>query len=172
MDDRTITILLRLIHVLGGIFWVGAAFFMAGFLLPALRATGREGGQFMQHVTQRRRLPVFLGVAMLLTVLSGFTLYARAAAATHGMWASSGPGIGYGIGGLAAIVAALVGLIVNAPAARRMAAVGARVGNGGGPSPEQQAEIVKLQARLAVATRIVAGLLLIAAGAMAIARYL
>jgi uncharacterized membrane protein len=170
MDDRTIMILLRLIHILAGAFWVGAVFLMARFLLPALRATGREGGQFMQHLMQQGRLPVFLGIAMLLTVLSGFTLYARDAAGTQGMWASSAPGIGYGIGGLAAVLAGLVGFFVSGSAARRMAALGAQVQ--GSPSAEQQAEIGRLQTRMGVGTRIVAGLLGIATAAMAIARYL
>jgi uncharacterized membrane protein len=170
MDDRTIMILLRLIHILAGTFWVGSAFLLARFLLPAVRATGREGGQFMQHVMQQGRLPVFLGIAMLFTVLSGFTLYARDAAGTQGMWASSAPGIGYGIGGLAAILGALVGFFINGIAARRMAALGAQAQ--GSPSAEQLAEIGRLQARMGVGARVTAALLAIATAAMAIARYL
>jgi uncharacterized membrane protein len=172
MDDRTITLLLRLIHILGGIFWVGAAFVAAGFLVPAVRATGREGGQFMQYVMQKRRLPVFLGVAMVLTVLSGFALFARLAAASGGAWASSRSGIGYGIGGAAAVLGALVGAVVNGSAGRRMAAIGERARDTGSPPPEQQGEIERLQARIAVGSRMTAGLLAIAAAAMAISRYL
>jgi uncharacterized membrane protein len=54
MDDRAITIILRLIHILAGIFWVGTAFLLAGFLAPTLRATGSEGGRFMRHLMQQR----------------------------------------------------------------------------------------------------------------------
>jgi uncharacterized membrane protein len=53
------TLLLRLIHILAGVFWVGAIFLIAGFLLPTARAMGREGGRFMQHLMLQRRLPVF-----------------------------------------------------------------------------------------------------------------
>jgi uncharacterized membrane protein len=172
MDDRTITLLLRLVHILAGIFWVGAIFVVAGFLLPTMRATGREGGRFMQHLMLQRRLPIFLAVAMLLTVLSGFTLYARLAAATHGAWAGTPPGIAYGVGGLAAILGVLVGMLVSGPAARRMAAVGQRAPQEGGPPAEQQAEIERLQGRMVLGSRLVAGFLAVAAGAMAIARYL
>ena len=42
MDERTVTLLLRLIHILAGIFWVGAIILIAGFLLPTARATGRK----------------------------------------------------------------------------------------------------------------------------------
>ncbi len=43
MDERTLTIILRLIHILGGIFWVGAMIMLAGFLIPdsACDRTGR-----------------------------------------------------------------------------------------------------------------------------------
>ena len=172
MDDRTITLLLRLVHILAGVFWVGAIFVVAGFLLPTMRATGREGGRFMQHLMVQRRLPIFLAVAMLLTVLSGFALYARLASATHGAWAGTPPGIAYGVGGLAAILGALVGMLVSGSAARRMAAVGQRTAQEGGPSAEQQAEIERLQGRMLLGSRLVAGFLAVAAGAMAVARYL
>jgi uncharacterized membrane protein len=172
MDDRTITLLLRLVHILAGVFWVGAIFIIAGFLLPTARATGREGGRFMQHLMLQRRLPIFLAVAMGLTVLSGFTLYARIASATHGAWAGTPPGIAYGVGGLAAILGALVGMVVSGPAARRMAALGQRAAQDAGPSAEQQAEIERLQGRMVLGSRLVAGFLGVAAAAMAIARYL
>jgi uncharacterized membrane protein len=172
MDERTITLLLRLVHILAGIFWVGAIFLIAGFLLPTTRATGPAGGRFMQHLMQQRKLPTFLAIAMLLTVLSGFTLYGRIVAATHGAWAGTPPGIAYGVGGLAAILGALVGMLVSGPAARRMAAIGQNSAQAGGPSAEQQAEIGRLQGRMVLGSRLVAGFLAVAAGLMAIARYL
>lgn len=172
MNDTTITLLLRLIHIMAGIFWVGAIFLIAGFLLPTARATGREGGRFMQYLMLQRRLPVFLAVAMLLTVLSGFTMYGRLVAATDGAWAGTPPGIAYGAGGLAAILGAVVGMAVSGPAARRMAAIGQRAAQGGGSSAEQQAEIEGLQGRMVLGSRLVAGFLAFAAGAMAVARYL
>jgi len=172
MEGNTITLLLRLIHILAGIFWVGAILLIAGFLLPTVRATGREGGRFMQHLMQQRRLPIFLAIAMLLTVLSGFTLYARLVSATHGAWAGTPPGIAYGVGALASIIGAVVGMLVSGSAARRMAAIGQRAGQQGGPSVEEQAEIERLQGRMVLGSRLVAGFLAVAAGAMAIARYL
>jgi hypothetical protein len=137
MDEPTITIVLRLIHILAGIFWVGAIFLIAGFLL-----------------------------------VSGFTMYARLAAATEGVWASTPPGIGYGVGGLAAILGAVIGAAVSGPAARRMAVLGREASQGSGLSAEQQAEMKRLQTRSALGGRITAGFLAVAAGAMAIARYL
>jgi uncharacterized membrane protein len=170
MDDRSVTIILRLIHILAGIFWVGSAFLMAGFLVPAVQQTGREGGRFIQHLMLQRKLPIFLGIAMLLTILSGLTMYARMAAATQGSWAGSGPGMAYGLGGLAAILGAIVGSLYSGRAGRRMAAIAQGIGPGG-PSAEQQVEISRLQARIGLGSRITAALLALSAGAMAIGRY-
>jgi uncharacterized membrane protein len=173
MDASITTLLLRLIHILAGTFWVGAAFLMAGFLIPTVRETGQAGGRFMEHLMLRRRLPVFLGSAMLLTVLSGFTMYGRLVAATNGAWAGTPPGMAYGVGGLAAVLAAVLGMGISGSAGRKMAAAGQRIAEAGGPpSAEQQAEIERLRGRMSLGARITAGLLFISAGAMAIARYL
>jgi uncharacterized membrane protein len=172
MDDRALTLLLRLIHILAGVFWAGSAFFLAGFLIPTVRETGPEGGRVMGHLVGRRRLPVFVGIAMLLTVLSGLIMYGRTAAATHGTWTGTAPGIAYGIGGLAAILGAIVGMGVSGAAARRMAAIGQRAAEAGRPSPEPQAEIQGLQQRMMLGARIAAGLIAVAVVAMATARYL
>ena len=171
MDAPTLTIVLRLIHILGGIFWVGAMIMLAAFLLPTARATGPEGGRFMQYLMRQRRLQLYLGSAMLLTILSGVVMYARMAAATHGAWAGSRPGMVYGVGAVAAILAAAIGGAIGSSAGRKMLAVGQTIGPAG-PSAQQQAELARLQARMAMGARLAAGLLVVAAGAMAVARYL
>jgi hypothetical protein len=171
MDGSTLTLTLRLIHILAGIFWVGTAILIAWFLVPTMRATSREGGAFMQHLMQRRGLQVFLLLAMVLTVLSGLAMYARLAAATHGSWASTAPGIAYGVGAVAAILGGATGALISGSAGRRLGAIGENIGPSG-PSIEQQTEMVRLQGRIGLGTRASAVLLVIAAAAMAVARYL
>jgi hypothetical protein len=95
-------------------------------------------------------------------------MYGRLVSATHGAWARTPPGIAYATGGLAAILGAMVGMLVSGPAARRMAAMG----QAGPPSAERQAEIERLQGRMVLGSRLVAGFLAFAASAMAVARYL
>ncbi len=170
VEDRTITMLLRLIHILAGIFWVGVAFLFAGFLLPTARQMGPEGGRFMEYLMVRRRLPIFMGIAALLTVLSGFTMYGLLASSTHGAWAGTPPGIGYGTGGLAAVLGAAIGAGVGGSAGKRMVALRQRFAEAGKPTAEQAAEMQRLQARMILGSRLMAGLLAIAAGTMAIAR--
>jgi hypothetical protein len=171
MNEPTITIVLRLIHILGGIFWAGTMILLAAFLLPTARAIGPEGGKFMGYVMRQRRLQLYLGTAMLLTVLSGIVMYARMAAATHGAWAGSRPGMAYGVGAVAAILAAAIGGAIGSSAGRKMLAVGQTIGPAG-PSAQQQAELARLQARMALGARLAAGLLVVAAAAMAVGRYL
>ena len=167
MDARTVTILLRLIHLLAGIFWAGTAFMVAGYLVPAARARGREGGLFLQELMLKRRLSSSLGLAMLLTVVSGLAMYIRLSVASHGTWPATPPGMAYGVGAVAAIAAGAIGAYVGGGGSRRMASVGP-----GGRSPEQQAEMGRLQARISAGTRIAAALLAVAASAMAVGRYL
>ena len=42
---------LRLIHIVAGSFWVGAALMLAVFVEPTVRAVGPAGGQFMQKLS-------------------------------------------------------------------------------------------------------------------------
>jgi uncharacterized membrane protein len=171
MSEQSLTIVLRLFHILGGIFWVGTMILLAAFLLPTARATGREGGRFLQYLMQQRRLRVYLAIAMLITVLSGIVMYARMAAATQGAWAGSRPGIAYGFGAVAAILGAAIGGAIGGSAGRRLQAVGQAIG-AGGPTPEQLAEMGRLQSRMGLGARLAASLLIVSAGAMAIGRYL
>jgi len=173
MDERTIMILLRLIHIVGGVFWVGSVMMTTAFLFPTVRAMGAQGGRVMQELTGRRRLPVYMNVAAGLTMLSGLVMYGRLAAATNGGWAGTRVGITLGIGALATILAAIVGGAVVGRIGRTLGKLGESVQAAGGPpSPEQAAQMEALQQRMGRALRVVAALLVIAVACMAVARYL
>jgi hypothetical protein len=164
---------LRLIHILAGVFWVGAAVFTAAFLVPTIRAVGPAGGPVMQHISQVRKLPVFVLSAGFLTVLSGIGLYSIPSAGFTSSWMRSGPGITFGVGGLLAIVALSIGVIFVMPMAKRVGALAGAIGaSGGKPSPDQAAEMQKLQARMGKASALGALLLVGATAAMAVARYI
>ncbi|HUR95665.1 MAG TPA: hypothetical protein VMY76_13865 [Gemmatimonadales bacterium] len=164
--------LLRALHVLAGVFWVGSVFFIAWFLSPAIRSTGPAGGAVMQHLAQAGRLPVWLMAATVVTVLSGIGLYSIDSAGFHSAWLGSGPGRTFGIGGVLGIVAATLGMVVNAPTARRLGSLAARIhGSGTPPAAQDIGELQRLQSRLAWATRTAAVLLALATLAMAVARY-
>jgi uncharacterized membrane protein len=172
MNSPTIVLALRLIHIVGGVFWVGGALFLAAFLIPAVRAAGPAGAPVMSQVVQVRRLPEYMMAAAILTVLAGLALYWRNSAGFLGAWSHTGPGIVFSIGALLGLVGLGVGMSVLAPTGRRLGVLATAAQTRGGlPSPDQAAETERLHLRLANASNWVAVLLVLATAAMAIARY-
>jgi len=166
-------LLLRLIHIVIGIFWVGAVAFIAFFLVPSVQRVGPAGGALMQHLIQIRRMPAWLTAAGVLTILAGLLLYWHDSAGFGSVeWMRSGPGVTFGLGALLAIAGTGFGTAVNAPAARELGAIMARAQAAGAPpSAADLATVQRLQARLAFGARASAVLLLLAAAAMSVARY-
>jgi uncharacterized membrane protein len=161
----------RIIHVLGGILWVGAMVLLAVFLGPAVTDVGPDGGKVMGAL-MRRKLMVYIPVVAILTVLSGVYLYWRVSSGFDSAYMGSGPGMTYGIGAAAAILAFIVGVSVSRPAMTKVMQLSQRMPTA---DPSERAamteSIQKLSARGASAGRVVVVLLLIAAAAMAVGRY-
>ncbi len=173
MSDGAIMIVLRVIHIVAGVFWAGTIMAIAWFLVPASQAMGQPGGAFMQQLMFRQRLRGFLGGAMILTILSGLTMYAWLAMETDGAWARSRMGVTLGIGAVAGIIAGGIGAGVVGRVGQKMAALGATIqASGSPPTDAQKAELESYQRRMRSAFRIIAVLLVIASITMAGARYL
>lgn len=163
---------LRLVHIISGVFWVGAVMFATLLLAPTLQALGPGSGPVMNQLVKVRKMPMIMMLSSFLTIGAGVWLLMIDAAGQPGVWMSSGTGMTFGTGGVFAILALIVGMAVNAPASKRLAAIGtAAAARGGPPTAEEQAEIQRLQGRLSLAGKIVMVLLLLATAAMAIARY-
>ena len=71
----TIYAILRLVHILSGVFWAGVNFTMAGFITPSVKATAPGSGGFMQHLAQKSGLPRYAEIAGWLTIIAGLALY-------------------------------------------------------------------------------------------------
>jgi uncharacterized membrane protein len=169
----TTMIVLRFIHVLSGIFWAGSVFFVAGFLIPGLRASGPAGGQVMQQVIGKRRYPAAVGTAGLLTILSGAGMYWRNISLSSGGWATSVPGLTYGFGAIAAIVAIIIFARIIGPTGEQLLQLAGSIQSSGAPpSAEQASRLTHLQGRMAFASRLGASFLAITVICMATARYL
>jgi len=172
MNDFSLILALRLIHIVSGVFWVGSIIFMAWLLTPALRATGAAGGAVIQQLVRAQRLPTYLIAAMLLTVISGLLLFQHDSASFPG-WMRTGTGMTFSAGAVLAIVGAIIGVFFNTPIAKRLSALGASIQAGGRPpTAEQAASLEMLQSRLARLSSIAAVLLILAVAAMAVARYI
>jgi uncharacterized membrane protein len=166
-------IILRVVHIGAAILWVGAAFVFFFFIQPSVKDLGPDGQRFMGHLATRRKLPLFITVSAIVTVLAGILLYWRASDGFDPDWISSGPGIGFTVGALTAIATLALGLSVSKPVADRMGALGREIAaTGSPPSPEQAAEMQRLQARTVMVGRVSMVLLAISVVTMAAARFL
>jgi uncharacterized membrane protein len=163
--------LLRVLHVLGGAVWLGTVLFLVVYLLPTLKAIGPTSGQVMAQMVDRK-FPIYMMVIPIITVLSGLGLYWVDSAGFSGQWSRSGPGMTFSFGATCAIIVVILGMSVNAPAGKKLGDLGAVVrARGGPPTPEEQGEMARLQNKLTRATQAAAVLLILAGGAMAVARY-
>lgn len=165
-------VVLRIVHILAGVFWVGSAILIFFFLQPAARELGPAAGPLMTHLAQRKRLPdVTLGAAGL-TILAGLLMYWRDSNGLDLDWIGSSFGVAITVGSLSAIAAVALGASVVRPSMNRAAALAQAAAAAGGPTPEQGAEIQALQERVRATGNVVMPLLILAVLAMAAARYL
>lgn len=166
-------LLIRVIHIFCGTFWLGAALMLAGFIEPAVDALGPEGGKFIQRMVGPGRFGLFMTVAAALTALSGLLMLWLQSGGDLGTWLESGYGITIVVGSVVGFIALIWGLSVNAPTAARLARLGGELQAAGAPpGADQMAEIARLQRRLATAGIVSALLLGLSVVAMAAARYM
>jgi uncharacterized membrane protein len=171
MDAYIVT--LRILHILGGVFWVGSALLFFFFIEPTVKATGPSGGEVMGHLVGKRKMPIVITISATITILAGVLLYWERSNGFDLDWIGTGTGLALTIGGVAAIVAWALGLVVVAPSVKRMGALGGGVQAAGGPPSESQAaELHRLDARLKRVGVLDTVLLILAVLTMAVARYL
>jgi uncharacterized membrane protein len=164
-------VVLRLIHILGGAFWLGAAVTLFLFLQPTAQATAPEGQRFMLHLLRHRRFGEVVLVAACLTGVAGAILFWR----DTGLQLTSmtqPQSLGFTVGAVAGGIALLAFLFVGYPAGRRIIAIGSRLeAERRPPNEDEQRIFVAAQRVLNRVGATVLVLLVVAAGAMATARY-
>ena len=106
---NTLIIVLRLIHVIGGMFWLGSTLLMVLFILPSVHATIESGQKFLAHLLTKTHYGRMLGASVILTMLAGASLYWIDSAGFTSGWTRSGPGWGFGIGGTLGVIAFIFG---------------------------------------------------------------
>lgn len=164
--------LLRLVHVVAGILWAGAAISYLFFVKPSVKAIGPVGPNFMQNMTQRRKYPAFMMSTSLLTVLAGGALFWFISGGLNLAWVKSGVGLGFTTGSLASLAAFLIGATAIGPTSGQIGALGGQIAaSGKGPTPEQAVKMQSLEKKLATAENVEFVLLVIALLTMATARY-
>jgi uncharacterized membrane protein len=169
----TYMVVLRVVHILAGVFWVGSALVTFLFIQPTAREIGPAAGPFMAHLAGKKRLIDWVLRAAGLTILAGVLMYWRVSGGLHTDWIGSAEGLAVTIGALCGIAAFSLGLTVVKPSIMATLAIGREVAAGGGtPTPEQGAQLQALQKRGKAVGRAIVPLLIAAVVAMAAARYL
>ena len=170
-DVQVELLVLRIIHIVGGIIWVGSTVFSFLFLLPAVAQAGAAGGQIMVGL-QKRKMFTVLPVVAILTMLSGIRLMQIVSNGFSASYFATPMGKAYAISGLLAILGFLVGVAIARPGAVRLGKL-QQAAVSDEPSKEMiQKEIQALRSRVAMAGTATLTLLVLAAAGMAISRYM
>jgi uncharacterized membrane protein len=156
---------LRLVHIIGGVYWVGTAMFLAFFAEPAILKSGEKGDAFLRQLYTGTKFGASMGASSLLTTLAGLVLYYKVSGHFNADWMQSANGVVLSIGAVAGLLAAGHG----------MAALGPKSGQyetlvTSGTASDQ--EINHLRDYLFKHGRISLGLMLVAVVGMASARYM
>jgi uncharacterized membrane protein len=164
-----VAIVLRIVHIVSGVLWVGAAGLFFFYLEPAFNKLGPDAEKFVDEIVNRRKVPIYFAVLSTITVLAGVILYWR----DFGGINTSPFGLALGLGGVAALIAWLGGNLLIPRTLGKLMAVGAEMkAVGGPPPPELLSRMHAIQERLRLIGLIDIVLLIFAVAAMASARYL
>lgn len=163
-----VMLILRLVHIFGGVFWVGAALMLSFFISPTAGATAENGQKFMQHLMGRTRLSTMMSAAGGSAVLAGILLYLIDSGGFTSAWMRSGAGIGFGIGGVFGLIGFVFGIMIGRNNTA-LGKLGAQIQ--GQPTPEQLVQIAAIRKNLSVVTPINTWALILSTLFMASARY-
>lgn len=169
----TLTVILRLIHVVCGALWVGFVVFASFMLMPSMQEAGPAGGPVMAAL-QKRGLTTIPPILAILTLLSGLTLYGLFTGGFTPGIMTTPVGAAYGLGGTLAVLAFVFGMAVLRPAMIRMSTLAPQVAASTDEAERGRlaAELAALRKRAGTSSRAVAWMLILATALMAVARYL
>lgn len=159
---------------MAGVLWVGSTFLFSAFIGPSAAEVGPSAGPLLTVLVKKRKLPRVIESLSGVTVLAGWILWLRNVDLYGGLgnWLDSTFGIVITIGAVLATAAFVIGLRGIAPNVVRLVDLGGEIAaSGGPPTPEQGAEMARIQKTLESASKIDLVLLLLAVTAMATARY-
>jgi uncharacterized membrane protein len=164
-------LLLRLIHIGAGAFWVGAVFTFFLFVQPAAVAVGPEATRFTFELLHHRRLPsVILGTAAV-AVLAGIWLLVITSNGLDPDLLFDASRLGYTVGGVVAILTFALGALYVFPRTRTVeGTLGRLLAEGRPPTPDEQQTLARISRESRRAGWVVLIGLGVAVAAMATAR--
>jgi uncharacterized membrane protein len=164
-------LVLRLIHIGAGVFWVGAVFAFFLFVQPAAMAVGPDATKFNYRLLHHHRFAEALLAAGATTIIAGILLLALTSNGFDPDLLFDASRLGYTVGGVVALIAFTIGAGYVFPRTKTVErTLGTVLAEGRPPTPDEQ----QLLARTAQEARRAGWLVLIglalAVVAMATAR--
>lgn len=160
-------IMLRSLHILPGVIWVGGASLVAWVIEPQLRGAGPQVlGPAMSSIA--KKLTPWLAISAMVTILMGFALIARTPGRGFDQLFTNSWGWAIGVGMVAAIAAGGIGGTAG-PELKKIEALAAQLA--AAPNAGQATAMAQHQATLRRNSRIASILGMAAVVLMAIARY-
>ena len=132
-------LVLRLIHIVAGAFWVGSVFTVFLFVQPAAATVGPDATRFTYELLHDRRLPLVILASAATTVLAGIWLLVITSNGLDPDVLFDASRLGYTVGGIVAILTFAVGSLYVFP--RTMVVVrtlGRLVTERRPPTPDEQ----------------------------------
>ncbi len=165
-------IILRFVHVVSSVCWAGGGFVTFLFLEPTAKDLEPAGRQFIAHMAGKRRFNIFMVVNSTLTVLSGALLLWVSTRGDLMTYMKTGPGLGFALGSLAGAIVYFVGMFGVGMPLGKLSKLGEEIQKAGTPpTPEQVAEMQKLEKTISVNEKIDFTLVALSLILMATARY-
>ena len=163
-------LVLRLIHIGAGAFWVGAVFTFFLFVQPAAVAVGPEATKFTYHLLHHRRLPHVILAAAVTTVVAGLWLLLITSNGLDPERLFGESRLGYTVGGVAAILTLGIGAFYVFPRTMTVErTIGRLITEGRPPTADEQATLARAGRESRRAGWVVLAGLAVAVAAMATA---
>ena len=161
-------IVLRLLHLIFGVIWIGAGFYYNFVLVPSLqRMDARTHRAVNKAVTQI--MGPLLGISAIITIASGGVMLVQLRHEPGHDLLASGWGLAMIVGTVTSILGLVLVLAVEVPTGRKVDRLAASEGRE--PSEEESRELRQLTDRVVRVGRLATALLFIALASMAIARF-
>lgn len=162
---NTELIILRILHILAGVFWAGAAVYLTLVLEPKLRELGGEVERdVLQAISKLNSL--WITLSAIVTIVAGFALISRTDGHSFDELFDTGWGMMIGIGLIASLLAFFLSGWVGANTAKLRRALANVSETTGSP-----VDLDPLRSRIGIGSRVNAVLVIVAVGTMAAARF-
>jgi uncharacterized membrane protein len=165
-------LLLRLIHIGAGVFWVGSVLTFHLFIQPAAIAAGPAATGFTYQLLHHQRFSVAILTSGLIAVIAGISLLVITSNGLNPDILFGASRLGFTIGGVVAILSLGVGALYLFPRTRTVeATIGGLLAQGRPPTPAEQELLARTGREARAAGWVVSIGLIVAVICMATASY-